>query len=526
MKNKKVDIRRIGAVVICIMLLIISANNVFGVTRILSGTQDNIESFIRNSNGKYWSVTSSNLQSALDDLTDGGIVYYPNATISFTNTITMNENTTIQGVGYNSIIDAPDSAKTLINLNNNCKLEDLKILGTSDIQTPIVIDDSNCHLDNIWVHGGGGFYMIEITGSHIYLDNIKVENGSDYSDGWCAGIHVDGQGSPDPSDIYINNFYIDDCDRGIEIEDGVKNIYVTNGYVNDVPAGGSSPLYSIGCHGHSSHGYSHHVVFKNIYINNSAGFQAYKSCKDITFDNIKVENLIYNRFPLISEPSQIVQNCYFNGDNIYTNGYLLSVSDNGGVVKNCYFDNISQYFGIYNNGGDYTIVDGCTFIPNATAGNYGLRVNANTVYGRYINNFFIGDFGTSAVYLRETSNTVFNNNFVDGDNVWIYENSNNNLTISNNFIDGTLTISSGNTVFCYDNDFTETTVTNNNGDDTHFFNNIGMDYNSLYPLVVQAAAPNLNDNTTCYWVDTDGPWIYQVAKTFGTQYYVNMTTVI
>ncbi len=57
-------------------------------------------------------------------------------------------------------------------------------------------------------------------------------------------------------------------------------------------------------------------------------------------------------------------------------------------------------------------------------------------------------------------------------------------------------------------------------------NNIGYNFNSLFPYYAQNSAPTLNDNTTVWWYDTDDNYFYIVAKTYGTQYYVNMTTSI
>jgi len=60
-------------------------------------------------------------------------------------------------------------------------------------------------------------------------------------------------------------------------------------------------------------------------------------------------------------------------------------------------------------------------------------------------------------------------------------------------------------------------------------NNIGrVDSQSIYPFFAQTTAPtsNLRENTTCYWYDTDDNYMYQMVKSYGTVYYVNMTTTI
>ena len=75
--------------VVC-MLIIIGIGSVWGVTRTITSSSDTVDTFIRNSNGNYWSATGSNIQLAIWDLntTDGGTVFLPgNTTISVSNTI-------------------------------------------------------------------------------------------------------------------------------------------------------------------------------------------------------------------------------------------------------------------------------------------------------------------------------------------------------------------------------------------------------------------------------------------------------
>lgn len=67
------------------------------------------ETFIRNSNGNYWTATANNIQQAIWDLngTDGGTVWLPgDTTIDVGSTITLEENVALKGAGTKLNISA------------------------------------------------------------------------------------------------------------------------------------------------------------------------------------------------------------------------------------------------------------------------------------------------------------------------------------------------------------------------------------------------------------------------------------
>lgn len=67
-------------------------------------------------------------------------------------------------------------------------------------------------------------------------------------------------------------------------------------------------------------------------------------------------------------------------------------------------------------------------------------------------------------------------------------------------------------------------IINTSGNHTIVKDNIGYNYNSLFPYYAQAIPPTMLENTTAYWYNTTGGWLYQVANSHGTQYYLNMST--
>jgi hypothetical protein len=65
--NYKINLKPI-LIVIVSLLILLSICGVFVVTKMLRDTQNTVEIYIRNSNGKYWAATGKNIQVAIDDL--------------------------------------------------------------------------------------------------------------------------------------------------------------------------------------------------------------------------------------------------------------------------------------------------------------------------------------------------------------------------------------------------------------------------------------------------------------------------
>ena len=95
---------KLTAFLLSLLFLLITALSVVSVTRTISSDGDDIETFIRNSNGKYWDVTETNLQAAIDDLTTGGSVWLPNCNITITSSIELEDSINLIGMGKNSTL--------------------------------------------------------------------------------------------------------------------------------------------------------------------------------------------------------------------------------------------------------------------------------------------------------------------------------------------------------------------------------------------------------------------------------------
>jgi len=85
--EKKLGLRtKIEAVIVMCVLLTVGIGSVMSVTRTITDTSDTLETYIRNSNGKYWEKTTANIQLAIDDLnsTYGGWVKVPAGSYTLT----------------------------------------------------------------------------------------------------------------------------------------------------------------------------------------------------------------------------------------------------------------------------------------------------------------------------------------------------------------------------------------------------------------------------------------------------------
>jgi hypothetical protein len=72
---------KIEVFIALLMMIVLATITAVSVTRTITDTGDSVETFIKNSNGNYWSVSESNIQAAIDDLGVGGwkngIVWVP-----------------------------------------------------------------------------------------------------------------------------------------------------------------------------------------------------------------------------------------------------------------------------------------------------------------------------------------------------------------------------------------------------------------------------------------------------------------
>jgi len=97
---QKIKLRtKIESMIIIFFVMMISVITVKSLTRTMTDSMDNVDTFIRNSNGKYWEVTGSNIQAAINDL-EMNVLYEsrgaPHGTVWLPGNMTITTSSTIR----------------------------------------------------------------------------------------------------------------------------------------------------------------------------------------------------------------------------------------------------------------------------------------------------------------------------------------------------------------------------------------------------------------------------------------------
>jgi len=191
-KNWKLEIA-LGIVVI----LILSSVGIWGVTRTITDTSDTIDTYIRNSNGKYWEATGANIQLAINDLnfSMGGTVWLPNGAFEVAEPIkTYNRTISIIGVnimGGFSSFDGDGAKGTLLYTEYSGFPE-----GNYTIECGVGSSITHgVEIKNLYLDGrsrtqpGGGVQFKNI--QHGRIENIYVD---DYYADNAVGFNISGDG--------------------------------------------------------------------------------------------------------------------------------------------------------------------------------------------------------------------------------------------------------------------------------------------------------------------------------------------
>ncbi|MCD4740574.1 right-handed parallel beta-helix repeat-containing protein [archaeon] len=221
--NKKV----LGIIVFFFVL--VSIYLIGSVTRTISDSQDNKNMLIRNSNGNYWEPTTANIQAAINDL-EGGTVWLPEGTFIITQTIQLDDDINLVGMGKSTVIRLGDMAETdLLRINNadNVLIRDISFDGNEAGQSPpphygemgLIVSGSSSHvtIENC--------YFKDIIASHIdvregtkdvIIDSCHFEGRRKWSSdhaGYGGAIWISSQDA-----IVRNNFIKDTYACGIVFE--------------------------------------------------------------------------------------------------------------------------------------------------------------------------------------------------------------------------------------------------------------------------------------------------------------------
>lgn len=446
---------------ISILLLVVSLSNVLSVNRTISDTQDTIATFVRNSNGNYWTATGANIQTAIWDLNDtGGTVYLPSNTIEISVGLVCNQNIKLTG-GIGSIIKAEANADLnyLITFQTDVSLHSVVSHITLDGNR----DSGNSNITGILAQAGTPdkeIMWFEIINNRIINCSIGIGLFGYSSEIWERIWHVK---------ILHNSF-------GGSGYPNTKHINATWAYSILVKDNGFEDADDIGIHLYDCRGWQINGNWFDDITN--YGIYTESSLGEWEFNTIISDNIFTDAGAIY--------------DGIYLGGGVSKVTVQSNSIWSCGRDGIMVL-------DRYNIIDG-----NHIISNMGNGINCTT----------------DAKFLIITDNEIISN--VDGINSNVgntYDIITGNIIYANsgkglNFLGSYSTIA--NNIFYANTD--GVSITNTNGITS---DNIGYNNASLFPYYAQAIPPTLLQNTTAYWYNTTSTYFYSVSNTYGTQRYLN-----
>lgn len=375
----------------------------------------------------------------------GGVVLLTGGTFNLSAGLTLSNNTTLVGTS---------SISTILNASG--------LAGGVNAVTVA----GNTTVAKLTISGGssGGIEVSNASGVKI-LDTryLGINNPTN---GWAPAIHLTGSGT---SNVIIDGFYIFNSNRGIEVENGAHGVWVSNGYVDTVPAVGSSPLYSIGAHTHAGFGTTRDIYYDNIYITNSAGFGAYEggavndSVLNIHFSNITIMSPdTVSLGSLLNTPYSSLTNSYIGGRDIDT-GYDIQVGTTQGpvIIDNVVFDNIHGSWAVQQLAGT-VIISNSTFRAAETANNAYYAIDTTDPSVLILDKVnILGNYDSYAISGR--SALYMTNSIVDTDTVWFRATATGSKLFYNNLAGGVLNdggaiVGRGNTGYVTENSGTATVL--------------------------------------------------------------------
>jgi hypothetical protein len=294
---------------------------------VCDGTADNVE-----------------IQAAINALpSGGGKVQLLEGTYTISVTITLASSSELTGNGWGTVLEVSGISGTnsAVTMGDHTVLSDLKIQGSI---SPLTANWHNVYAGNhsiierIWIdQNTGGIETADK--SDVHINDCRLTNLRD-SYGWTAAIHASGTSE----NIFIDGVYIANCDRGIEVENGAKNVFAENGYLYNIHSDLGAACFSIDAHNHENYPAVENVVFKNFYLERTDGPTAIMSTgsnessrpRNITFENITIVNP-YTTATVRYANNVIFKNISFKDISTPSVGILFAFQG----VRNVTFSNIN-----------------------------------------------------------------------------------------------------------------------------------------------------------------------------------------
>lgn len=302
------------------------------------------DTFIKNSNGKYWSPSGSNFVTAYNDLSNGGKLFLPSGEFIITSDLSLLNNTVIEGINYKEtvIILASTCTNGLEAVSgdyrHNITLRNLKIDAQCNATQCLYL--TRCYdvtIENVWLNGStyDNFYS-EYDNRRWTINNLKVTGMSNPTGTSLFGIDL-----VNLYDSCFENIYIFDSVDSLGMMDlsrseniTINNLHIMNAFSDGLKIAGivSAP--------------SRNINLNNIYLtgfkDNSAGEDCYAFYTAGYVYNLNVNNMIVDKSGTI----YIDDVRYGNFNNIYVNNtltYGTNVAGHGIVFITSYHCNLNNF---------------------------------------------------------------------------------------------------------------------------------------------------------------------------------------
>ena len=504
-------------IMVAALLLGIGVSSVMSVTRTITDSSDTIETYIKNSNGNYWSATGANIQVAINDCDNvsGSWVKLTGANYSLTSGINLWYNVSLDTKGSiffpngNYTIFTVYPASEITSSSTECIID---VTGVGEYNTSVIV------VVPYQSTAPTPFFRQSIIYSHKRTSVKHVSIVSDNQQGTGLYLHVDANNENIGAMIF-DDIYLKDLYRGIYLCNDDANGFINANYFSHIFT--YKVMYAI---------YLEEIqneisgnMFVDINVQPSASTVDYHAitmdgnCNFNTFTNL----IIWDWQGL----ADVTESIYTSGEADFNYFHGVGFSDQ----LNTYFEEHTRtntYFGA--TGSRLFVFElNATYINRFAASdtNGGVRFYAGTDENPYT--YFYGDKSGTAKYVAHRVDATGNWDFITQAGGISLEPSDKIVYIKD-MLDFTVTTSApatsdGRIAYADGTGWDPGSGEGFYGFFDGAWNDISTENVSLHPFYDQATPPTLAENTTAYWYNTTGSWLYQIANTYGTQYYVNMS---
>ena len=452
------------------------------------------ETLISNSNGKYWSVSSDNLQNAIEDLgTSGGWVSFDGLDIVLNNpsrTLWINEsNIVLRGYGGKIEVDVddPDTINTdLAAMIYITTCENISLLGFEVTMNEIWGDEvwrtgegqeciwlshtENVLLRDLYIHNTADCAVEVEWGNFTTIDHCTIEyvgNISETTAVGSPGIRISAPGAPIDGS---HNNTVSNCNIQYVREHGIKAYYgaynnkILNNYIGFTNMGDSDETgnpygvgihvqgqnlvdgntivmnklmeYGILCDGESENRSKRGSIITNNHIlfNDSSTWQTRSGIK-VSLENSTVSNNVIDGYTSAGDHYGVYlasNNCSYEG-NVLSNlkyGYYFDNADSNVIVGGSVKDCVT---GIIGQGTSYYNTISDVFVSDCS--NYGIYLDTHyylSILGCTVKNV-IANWGIRVTAHNSMISNCKVSNIDVQDGIYFYLGDNN--TCINNIID-------------------------------------------------------------------------------------------